>query len=104
MRISPEKLAAEAATTGFRPDVLEKVAHLLGLLDAIRTHPFLKGKLVLKGGTALNLFVFDAPRLSVDIDLNYIGTGDRDAMLTERPKIEQTLHAFFAREDAQRAA
>ena len=55
MRISLEKLTAEAEATGFRPDVLEKVAHLIGLLDAIRSHPFLKGKLVLKGGTALNL-------------------------------------------------
>jgi hypothetical protein len=62
MKISPEKLAAEAEATGFRPNVLEKVAHLLGLLNAIRSHPFLKGKLVLKGGTALNLFVFDIPR------------------------------------------
>jgi hypothetical protein len=30
MKISPEKLAAEAEATGFRPDVLEKVAHLSG--------------------------------------------------------------------------
>jgi len=36
MKISPEKLAAEAEATGFRPDILEKVAHLLGLLDALR--------------------------------------------------------------------
>jgi len=98
MRISPQKLAAEAEATGFRPDVLEKVAHLLGLLDAIRSHPFLKGKLVLKGGTALNLFVFDVPRLSVDIDLNYVGAEDREAMLAERPKIEQAVQAVFARE------
>jgi predicted nucleotidyltransferase component of viral defense system len=98
MRISPEKLAAEAQATGFRPDVLEKVAHLLGLLDAMRSHPFLKGKLVLKGGTALNLFVFDVPRLSVDIDLNYVGAEDRDGMLAERPKVEQAVQAVFARE------
>lgn len=98
MRISPEKLAAEAEATGFRSDVLEKVAHLLGLLDAIRSHPFLKGKLVLKGGTALNLFAFDVPRLSVDIDLNYVGAEDRQAMLAERPRIEQALRAVFARE------
>jgi len=98
MRISPEKLAAEAQATGFRPDVLEKVAHLLGLLDAMRSHPFLKGKLVLKGGTVLNLFVFDVPRLSVDIDLNYVGAEDRDGMLAERPKVEQAVQAVFARE------
>jgi hypothetical protein len=98
MKISPEKLADEAGATGFRPDVLEKVAHLLGLLEALRNHPSLKGKLVLKGGTALNLFVFDVPRLSVDIDLNYVGAEDRDGMLTERPKIEQAVQAVFARE------
>ncbi len=80
MKFSPEKLAAEAQATGIRPDVLEKVAHLLGLLDALRSHPFLKEKLVLKGGTALNLFVFDVPRLSVGIDLNYVGAEDRCRM------------------------
>ena len=56
MRLWAEKLAAEVESTGFRPDVLEKVAHLMGLLDTLQTHPFLKGKLVLKGGTALNFF------------------------------------------------
>ena len=89
MRISPEKLADEAQATGFRPDVLEKVAHLLGLLDAMRSHPFLKGKLVLKGGTALNLCVFDVPRLSVDIDLNYVGAEDRESMVKGmRPSLD----------------
>ncbi len=58
MKISQEKLTAQAERTGFRADVLEKVAHLLELLNALGSHPFLKGKLILKGGTALNLFVF----------------------------------------------
>ena len=62
MRISHEKIALEAEATGFRPDFLEKVARLLGLLNAIKDHPFLKEKLVLKGGTALNLFIFNVPR------------------------------------------
>ena len=73
MRISPERLSAEAEATGFQPELLEKTFHLLGLLEAIDSHPFLRGRLALKGGTALNLFVFDVPRLSVDIDLNYVG-------------------------------
>ena len=99
MKISPEKLVVEAEATGFRPEMLEKVAHLLGLLNAMRSHPFLREKLVLKGGTALNLFIFEVPRLSVDIDLNYVGTEDREAMLAERPKIEQAVQAVLARED-----
>jgi len=98
MKISHEKLTAQAEATGFRPDVLEKVAHLLGLLEALGSHPFLKGKLALKGGTALNLFIFNVPRLSVDIDLNYVGAEERETMLAERPRIEQAVQAVFARE------
>jgi len=35
----------------------------------------------LHGGTAINLFIRDMPRLSVDIDLTYIPIEDRDASL-----------------------
>ena len=98
VKISPETLIKQAEATGFRPDMLEKVGLLLQLLDAIRSHPFLKNKLVLKGGTALNLFIFDVPRLSIDIDLNYVGAADREAMLLERPKVEEALQAVFSRE------
>jgi predicted nucleotidyltransferase component of viral defense system len=98
VNISHEKLTAQAEVTGFRPDVLEKVVHLLGLLEALGSHPSLKSKLALKGGTALNLFVFKVPRLSVDIDLNYVGAENRESMIAERPKIEQAAQAVFARE------
>lgn len=98
MILSQERLLADAATTGFRPEVLEKVLHLLNLLESLRSHPFLKGRLVLKGGTAINLFYFDLPRLSVDIDLNYIGAVDRETMMAERPQLEQAIQAVFSRE------
>lgn len=99
MRISIERLTAEAASTGFRPEMLEKVIHLLGLLEGFMHHPYLKNRIALKGGTALNLFVFDLPRLSVDIDLNYIGASDRETMLAERPKVEQSIAAVCGRHD-----
>jgi predicted nucleotidyltransferase component of viral defense system len=98
VRVSAERLSAVADAIGFRLDVLEKVIHLLNLLEAFQRHPFLKGKFALKGGTALNLFIFNLPRLSVDIDLNYLGAEDREGMLAERPKVEQAMHAVFARE------
>ncbi len=98
MRISSQRLQAEAEATGFRAEVLEKVVHLLHLLSTLQIHPFLRGKLALKGGTALNLFLFDAPRLSVDIDLNYVGAVPREDMTAERPKLEEALGAVFARE------
>lgn len=36
----------------------------------------------LKGGTAINFFVRDLPRLSIDIDLTYLPIADRQATLT----------------------
>lgn len=98
MRFSVEEITSISESTGHRPDMLEKVVHLLHLLNSFNTHPFLKGKWALKGGTALNVFALDLPRLSVDIDLNYIGALDRDTMEAERPKIEQAMQAVFSRE------
>lgn len=37
----------------------------------------------LKGGTAINFFVRDLPRVSVDIDLVYLPIGERDFSLRE---------------------
>lgn len=98
VRFSSSEILQAAQTTGFKVGVVEKVLHLLNLLNALNSHPYLKGKWVLKGGTALNLFLLELLRLSVDIDLNYIGTLNREEMLASRPKIEQAAQAVFARE------
>lgn len=98
MKFSPSEIMPVAEFTGFRAEIVEKVLLLLNLLNALNSHPFLKGKWVLKGGTALNMFMLDLPRLSVDIDLNYIGTLDREEMLMDRPKLEQAAQAVFSRE------
>jgi len=98
MNLSREDLLREADASGFRREVLEKVIHLLTLLSGFRSHPFLKDRVALKGGTALNLFIFYLPRLSVDIDLNYIGAADRETMLAERPKVEDAVRAVCSRE------
>jgi predicted nucleotidyltransferase component of viral defense system len=99
MRISKELLIRESSRTGFRVEILEKVWHLMNVLEGINSHPFLQERLALKGGTALNLFVFDLPRLSVDIDLNYIGMPDREGMMKERPMVEKDMEAVFQREN-----
>lgn len=98
MRVSRERLLRDAQATDYRPEVLEKVFQLMGLLEGFNGHPYLKDRLALKGGTALNLFLFDLPRLSVDIDLNYIGATDADTMKAERPKVEQAIKAVCSRE------
>lgn len=98
MRVDRAILTAAAADLGARPDMVEKVMQLLHLLNSLHHHPFLRGRWVLKGGTALNLFLLDFPRLSVDVDLNYTGAIERDLMLAERPKVEQAIQAVCARE------
>ncbi len=98
MIFSASELLPVAESTGYKADMIEKVLHLLRLLDVLNTHPYLKNKWALKGGTALNLFRQNLPRLSVDIDLNYIGVLDRETMLAERPKFERAVQAVCARE------
>ncbi|MGH7597533.1 MAG: nucleotidyl transferase AbiEii/AbiGii toxin family protein [bacterium] len=88
---SKEYLVNLSVRTGFEPRNLQKQMALLDLLREIQKHPFLGKRFALKGGTAINLFWFQLPRLSVDIDLNYIGSVDREAMLKDRPIVEQDL-------------
>jgi len=84
--------------TGFNDELMEKVVRLISLLNALKSQPHLKGRWVLKGGTALNLFTFAVPRLSVDIDVNYVGAEGKDDMLADRPAIEKALQAVISRE------
>ncbi|WP_062769178.1 nucleotidyl transferase AbiEii/AbiGii toxin family protein [Sphingopyxis terrae] len=51
----------------------------------VRVLPFVakEDAFALKGGTAINLFVRDMPRLSVDIDLTYLPVEDRAASLAK---------------------
>lgn len=47
----------------------------------------------MKGGTALNLYHADLPRLSVDADLNYIGQLPLEEMARERPLLFRGIEA-----------
>ena len=51
------------------------------LLVLLLPHVAKQDCFALKGGTAINLFLRDMPRLSVDIDLAYIPVEDRDTSL-----------------------
>lgn len=88
-----EQLQRQAMVEGFPAEGLERVLRLMELLNGIFRHPYLRSRLALKGGTAINLFMLDLPRLSVDIDLNYIGAADRGTMLVERPEVERAIEA-----------
>ena len=51
--------------------------------------------LALKGGTAINLTIFNLPRLSVDIDLDFSENISRDKMPETRPKISERISKYM---------
>lgn len=55
----------------------------VALLVRVLPHVAEESVFALKGGTAINLFYRDLPRLSVDIDLTYLPIKDRNESLTE---------------------
>lgn len=52
------------------------------LLLQVLPHVGKEDSFALKGGTAINLFVRDMPRLSVDIDLSWLPFDDRTSALS----------------------
>ena len=72
-------------------DIYKKQAELL-----MRVLPYVAREdcFALKGGTAINLFVRDLPRLSVDIDLTFLPEFDRNEALIE---IEEALKRIAER-------
>jgi predicted nucleotidyltransferase component of viral defense system len=95
MKFTPAQIRELATNTRFPAENLEKVLRLRELLTEFHKHTYLRGKLVLKGGTALNFFYLNLTRLSVDIDLNYIGHIDREATLRDRPEIARAVEQVF---------
>lgn len=98
MRRFPDEVyyARVAAATGFPPGGLERVFRLVTLLQAVseRVGP----EISLRGGTALNLIHLDVPRLSVDIDLDFVGATHaqdavkrRDSLMEELASVGRSL-------------
>jgi predicted nucleotidyltransferase component of viral defense system len=51
----------------------------------------------LKGGTAINLFIRDMPRISVDVDLTYLPIADRDTSLAAIDAAMRRISASITR-------
>lgn len=83
---------------GFVRDTFEKVLRLKEILEYINTEKFLKNHLLLKGGTAINLTVFNLPRLSVDIDMDYTPNDSRDDMIENREQITSLIKQYMEKE------
>jgi hypothetical protein len=81
--------------TNFHRDTLEKAYRLEQLLKEINRHPELREGLIMKGGTAINFLYFRYPRLSVDLDFNFIAGIEKEEKDKESPKIDEAFHTIF---------
>ena len=78
-------------------DTFKKVLRLKEILRYLNKG-YLKEHLLLKGGTAINLTVFNLPRLSVDIDMDYTPNDTKENMLVARAKITDLIKNYMEAE------
>ena len=95
MQLDRLTLGRMAKELGFVRDTLEKVCRLSDVLKFMESDELLSETIALKGGTAINLTIFDLPRLSVDIDLDYCRSIDREKMLVDRDIITDKISKYM---------
>jgi predicted nucleotidyltransferase component of viral defense system len=95
-KYTKSEIAAKATELNFVRDTLEKVLRLSEILNYLNTNPLTKEHLVLKGGSAINLTVFNLPRLSVDIDLDFAQNLSRDDMMNTRERIREDIKIYMS--------
>jgi hypothetical protein len=107
-RYSQKALSAQAKELGFITNGLEKMLRLINVLQQLNRDPLLKGSLALKGGTAINLTIFNLPRLSHDIDFDYaipldlaLAYEGEASIINEKLNTRKSIDEIFR--DAQRA-
>lgn len=90
------ELDVRARKYGFNRDTFEKVIRLRMILEFMNTQASMREHLLLKGGTAINLTVFNLPRLSVDIDLDFVSNLMRDETAKERERLTEILKGYMS--------
>jgi len=91
-------LGRKAQELGFVRDAFEKMSRLTEILLYLNSESELCPYLALKGGTAINLTVFNLPRLSVDIDLDFCENLTKEETRVQRSRITELLGRHMAAE------
>lgn len=81
---------------GFNRDTFEKVLRLKIILEYFNSQDYLKEHLLLKGGTAINLTIFNLPRLSVDIDLDFVPNLPREETMSAREAVSDIIRRYMS--------
>lgn len=99
MNYTKQYLSNLNSETGFNKNNIEKVLRLLDVLSFIFSKSKFKDKLVLKGGTAINLVYLNMRRLSLDIDLDYVNDIKKEEMREEKSIIESEIDSYMKKND-----
>ena len=91
-------LSKKAKELGFIRDTYEKMYRLTEILRFFNENEELCSHFALKGGTAINLTIFNLPRLSVDIDLDFTKNYTRDKLMPIRSQLGELLPRYMAAE------
>ena len=99
MNYSKQYINEIAQKSGFLANNTEKVIRLLNVLKFIDEElNRISHQLILKGGTAINLIYTNLTRLSVDIDLDYVGSLEKEQTLKGRERILESLDNYMLKE------
>ena len=102
MKISPERLGADAEATRVPARRAGEGRPTAGVAGSSLRPAIISCAVswLSRAGRAFNLFVFDVPRLSVDIDLNYVGAVDQGGHAGGAPTgSRKPCRPSFGRED-----
>lgn len=95
MKYSRKELGDLAKGLHVMRDTLEKMIRLAEVLEDLEKDDVLRGRFALKGGTAINLMVFDLPRLSTDIDLNLSENVPREDVSEVRKELRENILSYM---------
>ena len=94
---SKQDIQQLAIRFAYSPNNVEKVIRLCLILDDLNTSEEFAGKLLLKGGTAINLVAFrNCPRLSVDLDLDFAENTSKEETSQIREALNLAINKYCA--------
>ena len=95
IELTKKNITEIASERHFSVTNVEKVICLSSILDDLASLDAFKGKLALKGGTAINLVLLpQLPRLSVDLDLDLAFNCPKEEMLRLRNQLDGDLTSY----------
>ena len=95
IELTKKRITGLAVERNFTVSNVEKVIRLSSILNDLATVDAFKGKLALKGGTAINLVLLPMlPRLSVDLDLDLARNCTKEEMLSIREQLDVDISAY----------